>query len=313
MEEGNGVKHILELSEDERRNFVDSFDRVFSDIDGVLWTLKDPVPRAAEGYAALERRGKQLTYVTNNSVLAEEQCLKRFAKIGMKVQPEQIWHPAKSIAAYLSGIKLEGLIYVIASQPFKEVMREAGFHILDGPNESIEGSFASLAEHIFDRQEVRAVVIDVDFNLSYPKLARAHQYLRHPDCLLIGGATDILLPVAKDVNILGPGAFASMLADASGRPLEAITLGKPGRQLGDLLIGHLKIEQPSRVLMIGDMLAQDIGFGRQCGFQTLLVLSGGCTRAEFLGEKDPARLPDFYADSVADVAQLLDGAPRAHV
>ncbi|EDV45991.1 pyridoxal phosphate phosphatase [Drosophila erecta] len=304
-------QHILQLSEEQRSSFVDSFDRVISDIDGVLWTLEHSVPRAADGYAALQRIGKQLTFVTNNSVRTVEQCVKSFAKIGMQVQPEQIWHPAQSIVSYLQSIKFQGLIYIIASQQFKAVLREAGFQLLDGPNEFIEESYESLAKHIFGKEPVRAVIIDVDFNLTSPKLLRAHLYLRHPECLLIEGATDRLLPVAKGVNIIGPGAFASILVEASGK--QAITLGKPGRELGDLIVGHLKIDQPGRVLMIGDMLAQDVSFGRQCGFQTLLVLSGGCTREQLLAETDPQLIPDYYADSVADVAQLLGEAPKSRV
>ncbi|KAH8287720.1 hypothetical protein KR054_011848, partial [Drosophila jambulina] len=304
-------KHILQLTEEERRSFCDSFDRVFSDIDGVLWALESLVPHAADGYTALERIGKQLTFVTNNSVRTLEQCVRRFAKIGLQVKPEQIWHPAQSIVEYLQRIKFEGLIYIIASQPFKAVLRAAGFQLLDGPNEFIEESFESLAKHIFDKEPVRAVVIDVDFNLSSPKLLRAHMYLRRPECLLLIGATDRLLPVSKAVNIIGPGPFSSILVEASGK--DPITLGKPGRQLGELLVQHYAISQPSRALMIGDMLAQDVAFGRECGFQTLLVLSGGCTLEQLQAETDPSRIPDYYADSVADLALMLGKGPKAHV
>ncbi|KAH8303406.1 hypothetical protein KR059_009895, partial [Drosophila kikkawai] len=295
-------KHILQLSEEERRSFCDSFDHVFSDIDGVLWALENLVPHAADGYKALERIGKQLTFVTNNSVRTMDQCVRRFAKIGLQVKPEQIWHPAQSIVEYLQRIKFEGLIYIIASQPFKAVLREAGFQLLDGE------SYESLARHIFGREPVRAVVVDVDFNLSSPKILRAHMYLRRPECLLLVGATDRLLPVSKEVNIIGPGPFASILEEASGKP--PLTLGKPGRQLGELLVQHYAISQPSRALMIGDMLAQDVGFGRVCGFQTLLVLSGGCTLEQLQAETDPNHIPDYYADSVADLALMLGEGPK---
>ncbi|XP_034672285.1 pyridoxal phosphate phosphatase [Drosophila subobscura] len=310
MERGK-PQHILQLSEEQRRRFVDSFDRVLSDIDGVVWSLESSVPRAVDGYAALQRAGKDVVFVTNNSVRTVDQCVRRFEKLGLHVAPEQVWHPAQSIVLYLRDIQFEGLIYIIASAPFKAVLREAGYQLLDGPNEFIEESYDSLAKTIFDRQPVRAVIIDVDFNLTSPKLLRAHMYLRHPECLLIGGATDRLLPVAKGVNIIGPGPFASILVEASSQ--QALTLGKPGRELGELLIKHLKISEPHRVLMVGDMLAQDIRFGRQCGFQTLLVLSGGCSLEQLQAETSPDLVPDYYADTVADVAQLLGEAPKSHV
>ncbi|SPP88733.1 pyridoxal phosphate phosphatase [Drosophila guanche] len=310
MERGK-PQHILQLSEEQRRRFVDSFDRVLSDIDGVVWNVESSVPRAVDGYAALQRAGKDVVFVTNNSVRTVDQCVRRFEKLGLHVAPQQVWHPAQSIVLYLRDIQFEGLIYVIASAPFKAVLREAGYQLLDGPNEFIEESYDSLAKTIFDRQPVRAVIIDVDFNLTSPKLLRAHMYLRHPECLLIGGATDRLLPVAKGVNIIGPGPFASILVEASGQ--QALTLGKPGRELGELLIKRLKISEPHRVLMVGDMLAQDIRFGRQCGFQTLLVLSGGCSLEQLQAETSPDLVPDYYADTVADVAQLLGEEPKSHV
>ncbi|EDW57388.2 chronophin isoform X1 [Drosophila virilis] len=305
-------QHILKLSAEQRRRFVDSFDRVYSDIDGVIYTLKVNVPNADQAYAALERAGKQLTFVTNNSARNVDDTVKRFAMANMQVKPEQIWHPAQTMVYYLQSIKFEGLIYIIASPEFKRVLREAGYQLIDGPNQFIDDTYEDLARNIFDKQPVRAVVIDVDFNLTAPKMLRAHLYLRHPECLLLSGATDRLLPVAKGVNIIGPGAFASVLIEASGK--QPTVLGKPGRALGDMLIQQHNVTMPSRVLMIGDMLAQDVRFGRMCGFQTLLVLTGGCTLDQLQAETCPEHLPDYYADSVADFIQLLaDIAPKAHV
>ncbi|KAH8387328.1 hypothetical protein KR093_006436 [Drosophila rubida] len=304
-------RHILQLEAEEKRRFVDSFDRVFTDIDGVIFTLQHNIPHAPDAFNALQNAGKPVTYVTNNSVRSVDSTVHNFAKVGLEVQNEQIWHPAQTLVYYLRSIKFEGLIYIIASPKFKQVLSEAGYQLLDGPNHMIEDSFSELARHIFDKSPVRAVVIDVDFNLTSTKLLRAHLYLRNPDCLLFTGATDRLLPVTSDINIIGPGPFASILVEASGR--EPTVLGKPGRQLGEMLMQHYKVSEPSRVLMIGDMLAQDVKFGRMCGFQTLLVLSGGCTLEQLQAETSPELVPDFYADSVADFVKLFEElAPKAH-
>ncbi|KAL7745373.1 hypothetical protein ACLKA6_015387 [Drosophila palustris] len=305
-------RHILQLNVEEKRRFVDSFDRVYSDIDGVIWTLEYNVPNVAAGYAALERAGKAITYVTNNSVRTVESTVKRFAQLDMQVSPEQIWHPARTFVYYLRSINFDGLIYIIATPKFKAVLRDAGYQLIDGPHQFIEESYEDLARNIFDKQPVRAVVIDVDFNLTSTKLLRAHLYLRHPDCRLLIGATDRLLPVAKDVNIIGPGPFASILVEASGK--EAIELGKPGRELGNMLIKQHNVSSPDRVLMIGDMLAQDVKFGRLCEFQTLLVLSGGCTLDQLQAQTSPDLLPHYYADSMADFVKFFEElAPKAHV
>lgn len=48
---------------------------------------------------------------------------------------------------------------------------------------------------------VKAVIIDVDFNLTASKLMRAHGHLRNnPECLFIGGAADTLITFdGKDI------------------------------------------------------------------------------------------------------------------
>ncbi|KAH8300958.1 hypothetical protein KR044_007242 [Drosophila immigrans] len=305
-------RHILQLNAEEKRRFVASFDRVFTDIDGVIFTLQHNVPHAPDGFAALRNAGKPITYVTNNSMRGVESTVRNFAQVGIEVTKEQIWHPAQTVVHYLRSINFDGLIYIIATPKFKEVLRDAGYQMIDGPNHLIEDTYSDLARHIFDKSPVRAVVIDVDINLTSTKLLRAHMYLRNPDCLLLTGATDRMLPVTKDINIIGPGHFSSILVEASGK--EATVLGKPGRPLGDMLIQHHNVSDPNRVLMIGDMLAQDVKFGRMCGFQTLLVLSGGCSLDQLQAETSPDLVPDFYADSVADFVKLFEElSPKAHV
>lgn len=45
---------------------------------GVVWyTLRDFIPGSAQALAELQRRGKQLTFVTNNSITSVEQHLQK--------------------------------------------------------------------------------------------------------------------------------------------------------------------------------------------------------------------------------------------
>lgn len=173
----------------------------------------------------------------------------------------------------------------------------------------IKETYTDLANHIFSNEPVRAVILDVDFNMSSLNLIRAHLFLRHPDCILILGASDKLLAFGKDVEIIGPCSFAKIIADSSKKRL--ITLGKPGKDLAEMLVKNFGIKDRKRVLMIGDMLEQDIGFGSQCGFQTLLMLSGGCNLQKMLTETDPANIPDYYADSMGDFIELINDLRKA--
>ncbi|XP_055842719.1 uncharacterized protein LOC129909670 [Episyrphus balteatus] len=299
-------RHILDLSPEEKIEFIQSIDLVLSDIDGVVWNVVTGVDGAAEGFKSLIKSGKKVFFVTNNSARSDEACEKSFKDVGLEVNNSDIISPAKNVVKYLLSINFDGLIYCIGTDVFKGTLRKAGFRVIDGPTKIFEESFSALARHIFDKEPVRAVVVDVDFNLSGAKMIRAHQYLRHPDCLLIGGATDLFLPVTKDIQILGPGPYVKVLSEASGKT--PIIMAKPGKQLADMLIDRLDIQDKSRAIMIGDMLEQDIGFGKVAGLQTLLVLSGGCTKEQMLENTNPDIHPDYYADSMYDFVKFFESS-----
>lgn len=165
-------------------------------------------------------------------------------------------------------------------------------------------SFTELGKYIFDKEKPNAVIVDVDFNLSGPKLMRAHQYLtRNPDCKYIVGATDKILPIRPGVQVMGPGCFQDALTQAVNRT--PIALGKPGFELSNLVMTKFGITERSRVLMIGDMLEQDIGFGIKSQFQTLLVMTGGTKQHDLKDPRNSELIPDFVTENMGDFLKFF--------
>ncbi|KAM8721527.1 hypothetical protein ACLKA7_007413 [Drosophila subpalustris] len=294
-------KYIKQLSAVEREKFFDSFDTVFCDCDGVVWyTLRDFIPGSAQAIAELQRRGKQLTFVTNNSISSVDQHLQKFnSQTELKIEKRQIVHPAQTICDQLKSIGFEGLIYCLATPPFKQLLRDAGFRLCEDREGFTIESIADLHGAIFGAETVQAVVIDVDFNLSATKLMRAHVQLQNPNCLFLAGAADAMIPFGNG-NIIGPGAFIDVVAKASGR--QPMVLGKPGEALRQILRDRHSDYPANRVLFVGDSLASDIGFARASGYQTLLVLTGGSSAADVANlPADHAHLPDYVCDCLGDL------------
>ncbi|XP_023164837.1 phosphoglycolate phosphatase 2 isoform X3 [Drosophila hydei] len=294
-------KILKQLSAAEREKFLNSFDVVFCDCDGVVWyTLRDFIPGSAQALAELQRRGKRLTFVTNNSISSVAEHLHKFAQQAqLHVLKEQIVHPAQAICDHLQAIGFAGLIYCLATPSFKQLLRDAGFRLTQEPEGVIIRSLAELREAIFGGEPVAAVIIDVDFNLTATKLMRAHIQLQNPNCLFLAGAADALIPFG-DRDIIGPGPFIDVVAQSTGR--QPTVLGKPGEALRQLLRQHHAHIPANRVLFIGDSLASDIGFARASGYQTLLVLTGGSSEADLA--KLPAghaQMPDYVADCLGDL------------
>uniref|UniRef100_A0A182MVV2 Uncharacterized protein n=1 Tax=Anopheles culicifacies TaxID=139723 RepID=A0A182MVV2_9DIPT len=265
----------------------------------------EPIPGAGTALQLFREHGKRVKFITNNSVRPFAIYQEQFLALGVDVEEADIVHPARSIVRYLRAQRFEGLIYCLGTENFKATLRQAGFELLDGPSQPLPESFHQILATVHDEAPVRAVIVDIDFNVNYPKLMRAERYLKRcADCLLIAGASDKTIHVRDGCEIIGPGGFLGMLEQAVGR--RAVLLGKPGYHLRASVVQEYGLQQPSRTLLIGDMLEQDMEFGSICGFQKLLVLSGGATKAQMLQASNSPQAPDYYAESLGDFIELFD-------
>ncbi|XP_029734354.2 uncharacterized protein LOC115269659 [Aedes albopictus] len=312
MKYQNGqIRHILDLSKDEKRKFAQSFDTIMSDCDGVVWHFTGPIPNVDKALQLLKQKGKKLAFISNNGMRTMEEYKQKFLKLGIPSHELEIVHPALTTVRYLKAINMQDAVYCIATEVFKDYLRNEGYVVLDGPKEQFSDDRAADSVRVFteyfeetESPKVGAVMMDLDCNVSLAHLMRAKCYLqRNPNCLLLAGATDYIVPLGGDGrDVMGPGYFLEILERATGR--EALVLGKPGQALSQFILEQFNVTQPKRTLFIGDMLMQDMGFGSRCGFQKLLLLSGGTSLEMLMAHNKPEELPDFYADSFADFIQL---------
>ncbi|XP_046802398.1 4-nitrophenylphosphatase isoform X1 [Lucilia cuprina] len=294
------------LTLEEKQNFLDSFDLVFCDCDGasVIWqNFYDEIPGSSDAVKYLRNIGKHVAFVTNNSIISTKDQLSKFASCGLEIEENDLIHPAKTICDYLKMENFEGLILCFASRVFKEHLHENGFQIVEEDERFIKnGSLSDLYHAIYTQEEVNAVIIDVDFNLTAWKLMRAQVHLKNPQCLFIAGAADPQIPFGGN-ELIGPGAYIKIVEEAN--QCKAKIFGKPGVELGELLFKIFNIENPERVLMLGDSLKSDIQFGKMCGFQTLLVLTGGTKPDDLDSLLTEENKPDYIVEKLADLNDFI--------
>ncbi|KAH8286993.1 hypothetical protein KR054_000418 [Drosophila jambulina] len=296
-------RHILELSLAEQRQFIESFDLVISDCDGVVWLLVGWIPGTGPAVNALKAAGKQIKFVSNNSFRSEEGYMEMFRHIGAKnVHEDDIVHPVKTIVRYLKKHKPGERVFSLMSLEANETLRK---HNIEYESLNIKEHLtaASLVEHLAIEKPVGAVLFDIHLDLSYVELAKAIRHLQeNEDCQLIAGGSDVIMPLAENLNVAGFFDFLEHVKRYTQR--EATFLGKPSPILGDMFGEMFEIRDPKRCIFIGDTLVQDVQFGKSCGYQSLLVLSGCLTKEDMLSAPVEAQ-PDYYADSLADFTQLL--------
>lgn len=165
-------KNLAQLSIEEKTQFLSSFDMVQTDCDGnvctcsfsassfthsplisppgVLWNLKDIFPGGERTIRALRNEGKRVIYVSNNSVRTMEDYRNRLGRLtDYTLDEDDVVHPARTIIEYLRSRKFDALCYVIGSTNFKNCLRDAGFHIMEGVSVRNVANSMSLWSNMF--------------------------------------------------------------------------------------------------------------------------------------------------------------------
>lgn len=237
----------------------DQFDGFLIDLDGVVWIGREPLPGAAEALRTLIEDGKEIVFVTNNSVRQPVKYAEHLREAGIPVADERV----VTAGAATAGLAAErvgagGTAFVIGAPGFKQTVAAAGLVLVDG--EPARGA--------------DAVLVSGHREFDYAELLTATFALR-AGASLFGTSRDPTLPMPGGAWP-GTGATLAAVETASGETAEIG--GKPERHLFDR--ARALMPGASRVAMVGDRIASDIEGGRRAGLETILVLSGASSRAE---------------------------------
>ena len=141
-------------------------------------------------------------------------------------------------------------------------------------------------------------VIGFDTSLTYDRLYKFCRFV-HDGLPFIATHPDNFCP-AEGCPMPDVGAMLSAIRLTVGRDPDLV-MGKPHKTAGQRIA--LKYNLPPRkIAMVGDRLYTDIAFGRNCGFVSVLVLTGETSRADV--ERSRVK-PDYILEAVRDIPGLL--------
>jgi HAD superfamily hydrolase (TIGR01450 family) len=259
-------------------SLADEFDGFLIDLDGVVWEGRDLLPGAVETLSAMLAVGKEIVFVTNNSVKAPAAYAARLRDAGVEISDDRVL-TGGTVTAQLAAenVGTGGTAFVIGAPGFKQTVAAAGLELLEGEA----------------AQSADAVVVSAHREFDYAELLTATRALQ-AGAALFGTSRDPTLPMPGGAWP-GTGATLAAVETASGK--RAVTGGKPEPHLFTQALPL--IPKARRVAMVGDRIASDIEGGRRAGLETILVLSGAASR-EDAESADPS--PDHVID---DLAALL--------
>lgn len=259
---------------------IERFEKIrlfFLDLDGTFYVDDNLLPGAEEFYRTVQKNGKKIVFLTNNSSKTAAEYLSKFHSLGIPATREQIWTSA------------DATLQFVRKQPWKRLM------ILAPPS--------VVTEYIKQGYEVTwkdpdAALLCFDTTLTYEKLKKFCLNL-HTGIPYIATHPDVNCP-SKEGMIPDAGAFMACIAKSTGRLPDRI-IGKPNKEF--LLSALDKAGESAKdAAMIGDRLDTDIRCARNAGVLSVLVLTGETDRDMLENSKDK---PDFVVESILSLLPYI--------
>jgi glycerol-1-phosphatase len=253
---------------------ADGLDGLLIDLDGVVWVGREMVPGAVETLSALLAAGKEIVFVTNNSVKRPAEYAARLRQAGIDADDDRVLTGGEATARLAAEqVGSDATVFVIGAPGFKQTVAAAGLELLDGEA----------------AQSADAVIVSAHREFDYAELLTATRALES-GAALFGTSRDPTLPMPGGAWP-GTGATLAAVETASGK--RATTAGKPERHLFDQAAALIPAAR--RMAIVGDRISSDIEGGRRAGLITVLVLTGATTRAEADAATPP---PDHVIDDL---------------
>jgi HAD superfamily hydrolase (TIGR01450 family) len=254
---------------------LDSIRTVVCDVDGVIVLGSQAIAGAGEALESMREAGLRVLFVTNNSTKTRADVADRLAAVaGYVTGLDTIINSGWATGSLIAG--QHRAVYVLGAPGLRATLRETGVDLTE------------------DWQAADAVVVGLDFDLTYRKLADTALAVQN-GAAFYATNTDSSLPTPEGLHP-GAGSVVALIERVTG--VTAVPCGKPfapmRRLVADFVAGN--------AVMVGDRADTDVAFGKAEGWATALVLSG-VTRAV---EEVPRELrPDFVMKSIAELPARL--------
>ncbi|OUW04164.1 MAG: hypothetical protein CBD11_00925 [Phycisphaera sp. TMED151] len=271
-------------------NFINNFEVFLFNCDGVIWNGNTAIHKASEVINFLKSIKKQLYFITNDCSKSRFAFINKFKEFGININESEIICSSFLAAIYLKQKKFNKTAYIIGEKGLLEEFDKMNIKYIyietDNNNEMNKKDILNIHNNI------GAVVVGFDRNISYNKIEYARIALENPQCMLIVTNRDAKTYLTESQYLAGTGSMIGAVEGCTNRT--ATLVGKPS----NFLLNLININ-PEKCLIVGDKLDIDILFANTNNIPSCLVLSGA-TILNDLELFPREKLPTFFARSIAD-------------
>ena len=232
-------------------SFVDGYDSVFFDLDGVLYLGPQAVEGAVEGVRRLHEAGVATVYVTNNAARSTSAVSRHLSELGFQALEPEVVSSAQAASGLLRRELPAGAkVLVAGTDNLVEQVRQAGMEVV-----------ATFAE------EPVAVIQGYDPGMTWPRLDQAAIAIQR-GARWFATNTDSTRPTEHG---LVPGAGVAVQAVRNTVDRDPEVIGKPFRPLMDEALHRSGARRP---VFVGDRIDTDIMGAHAVGIDSFMVFTG---------------------------------------
>lgn len=261
----------------DKKQLLEKTDLFVLDMDGTFYLGDNILPGALSFIDAVNEKGKDYLFFTNNASTRPEAYIDKLAGMGCFITRDKIMTSGDVMIRFLKSKYPGQSVYLLGTKPLINSFEDAGIKLDDKHPDIVVASF--------------------DKTLTYEKLERACTFIREGAAFL-ATHMDINCPVEGGF-IPDCGAICAAISLSTGK--EPRYVGKPFVETVDMILDKTGYNREN-VTFVGDRLYTDVATGVNNGARGVLVLTGE-TKLSDVDASDTK--PDAIYDSIAQMGQLM--------
>jgi len=249
------------------------------DLDGTVYIGNEEIEGSFDAINRLRKMGKRICFFTNNSSRMHTDYIARLNNLGLRTYADEIYTSGQVTCEHILDEYRFGKVFLLGNERLRSEFELYGIEVVD--------------------EDPDVCVLGFDTSLTYDRLYKFCKYL-NKGLPYIATHPDYFCP-APECPMPDVGSMIEMIDKTIGRTPDLI-MGKPHQTAGRRLARKYNLPA-KKIAMVGDRLYTDVAFGKNCGFVSVLVLSGETTLEM---TKTSKIKPDFIFDKVKDIIPAIE-------
>jgi len=216
---------------------------VVMDMDGTIYRGATLFPWTLPWLDFLRAQGIGFTFLTNNSSRSRQAYVDKLARLGIRIDPEQMYTSTWNTVDYLrAAYPGQNRLFILGTPDMRNEMVTAGFHDVD--------------------EDPDVVLVGFDTGLTYARLCRTAYWISRGKPF-IATHPDVICPTDEATVLVDCASICACLTAATLRVPDKV-LGKPSPEM----LWHIARRhglRPEEMLMVGDRLQTDILLAANAG------------------------------------------------